>query len=201
MTKYFAVYERVSSRSQTAQSQTPDLKRWADAQDGPVRYYSDVFTGKTMERPGWKDLEADFRAGLISQIVVWRLDRLGRTAKGLTALFEELQERKIGLVSIKEGIDLSTPGGRLMANVIASMAQYETEVRGERVLAGQLAARAQGKKWGGSQAGVRKVVTPTQERAIHAMYAEGETITNITRAVKLSRPTIYSVLRAEVPVG
>ena len=82
--------------------------------------------------------------------VVWRLDRLGRTAKGLTALFEELQRLGVGLVSLKEGLDLSTAAGCLMANVLASVAQFETELRSERILAGQAAARAQGKRWGGS---------------------------------------------------
>jgi DNA invertase Pin-like site-specific DNA recombinase len=62
-----------------------------------------------------------------------RLDRLGRTAKGLTALFEELQSRHVGLVLLGEGLDLSTPAGRLLANVLASVSQYESEVRGERV--------------------------------------------------------------------
>ena len=66
-----------------------------------------------------------------------RLDRLGRTTKGLTALFEDLVDRKINLVSLKDGLDLSTPAGRLMANVLASVAAYETEVRSERVCAGR----------------------------------------------------------------
>jgi DNA invertase Pin-like site-specific DNA recombinase len=62
----------------------------------------------------------------------------------LSALFAELIERGIGLISLREGIDLSTPAGRLMAHVLARAAQYETELRAERVLAGQAAARAQG---------------------------------------------------------
>ena len=99
------------------------------------------------------------KQGKASSMVVWRIDRLGRTAKGLTALFEELRERKINLVSIRDGLDLSTPAGRLMANILASVAQYETEVRGERVRAGQEKARAEGKRWGGSRVGVRKRVT------------------------------------------
>jgi hypothetical protein len=75
-------------------------------------------------------LLADVAAGKVSKIVVWRLDRLGRTAKGLTALFEELVARKVTLISLKDGIDLLTPAGRLMANVLASVAAYETEIRG-----------------------------------------------------------------------
>jgi DNA invertase Pin-like site-specific DNA recombinase len=196
MTNIIAIYVRVSSKKQDTKSQLPDLERLAKAQDQPVKWYRDTFTGTTMDRPGWNKLEADIRAGKVSQVVVWRLDRLGRTAAGLTALFAELRQRKVNLVSLKDGIDLSTPAGRMLANVLASVAQFETELRAERVLAGQAVARANGKRWGGSVAGVRKKVTRTQIKMIHRMKAEDEPITAIARALKLSRPTVYSVLSA-----
>ena len=194
MSKHIAIYVRVSSIKQDTKSQKPDLERWEGGQDQAVKWYSDKMTGKTMDRPGWNKLEAAIRNGKVSQVVVWRLDRLGRTASGLTALFDELQKRKVNLVSVKDSLDLSTPAGRLMANVLASVAQYETEVRGERVLAGQAVARANGKTWGGSKPGVRKKVTTTQVKMIRRMKAEGEPITAIAKAVGLSRPTIYDVL-------
>ena len=193
--KHIAVYLRVSSRNQDTRSQEPDLKRWAEAQDQPVKWYRDKFTGRTMDRPAWKKLEADVRAGRVVQIAVWRLDRLGRTARGLTALFDELQCRQIGLVSLREGLDLSTPAGRLMAHVLASVAQYETEIRGERVRAGQAVARANGKRWGGSRRGRRVKVTDLQIRMIRRLKQDGESIAAIARAVGLSRPTVYDVLR------
>lgn len=194
MAKHIAVYLRVSSHNQDTKSQEPELRRWAEAQDRPVRWYRDRFTGKTMNRPGWGKLDVDLRAGKVSAIVCWRLDRLGRTAKGLTALFQDLQNRRVGLVSLREGLDLSTPAGRLLAHVLASVAQYETEVRGERVRAGQAAARAAGKRWGGSRPGRRAKVTPEHMKIIHRMRAEGAKIAVIARTVSLSRPTIYSVL-------
>ena len=128
---------------------------------------------------------------------MWRLDRLGRTASGLTALFDELVQRKVNFVSIKDGIDLATPAGRLMANVLASVAQYETEVRAERVAAGQAKARANGVRWGGSKPGKRKKVTPTPTKMIRRMKQEGEPITCIAKAVGLSRPTVYDVLKED----
>lgn len=195
MPKHIAVYIRVSSKSQDTRSQEPDLRKWSDAQDQTVRWYRDKATGKNMDRPGWKRLEADIRAGKVSRVVVWRLDRLGRTARGLTALFEELQGRSVGLVSLREGLDLSTPAGRLMAHVLASVAQYETEIRGERVRAGQEAARAQGKTWGGSKPGRRIKVSDLQIRTIHSLKAAGESVAAIARTVGLSRPTVYSVLK------
>ena len=194
--KPIAVYVRVSTAAQDTKSQEPDLKRWADAQEAPVTWYRDKASGKTMDRPGWTKLEAAIRAGKVAAVVVWRIDRLGRTAKGLTALFDELRERRVNLVSLKDGLDLSTSAGRLMANVLASVAQYETEVRAERVRAGQAVARAKGKKWGGSKAGVRKQVSDAQVRAIRAMKVAGEKIADIAHAVGVSRPTIYALLKA-----
>lgn len=194
MSKHIALYVRVSSNKQDTKSQEPDIRRWADAQDSPVKWYRDKRSSKTMDRPAWNKLENDLRAGKVSCVVVWRLDRLGRTASGLTALFDSLREKRVGLVSLKDGLDLSTPAGRLMANVLASVAAYETEVRAERIRAGQEVARANGKTWGGSIAGKRKKVTTTQEKAIHTMRESGESITAIAKAVGLSRPTIYDVL-------
>ena len=193
--KHVAIYIRVSSNGQDTKSQEPDLAQWAKSQEGPVVWYKDKATGKNMDRPGWVKLETAIHKGQVSAVVVWRIDRLGRTAKGLTALFDDLGTRKVNLVSLKDGLDLSTPAGRLMANVLASVAQYETEVRGERVRAGQAVALANGKHWGGSKAGVRKQVSDTKVRAIRKMKADGERIADIARALGVSRPTIYAVLK------
>jgi len=154
-------------------------------------WYKDNFTGKTMDRPGWNKLMDAVHAGKVARIIVWRLDRLGRTAKGLTALFDELKVRKVPLESIKDGLDLSKPAGLMIAHILASVAQYETEVRAERVLAGQAAARAQGKRWGGSKAGRRVKVTDEALATIKRMKAEKAKIAAIARATGLSRQTVY----------
>jgi DNA invertase Pin-like site-specific DNA recombinase len=200
LAKITAIYLRVSSRSQDTLSQEPDLKRWAEAlpKDEAVRWSRDKFTGKTMDRPGFNRLVADAEAGKVSRVVVWRLDRLGRTAKGLTALFEDLLARGVDLVSLKDGLDLVTPAGRLMANVLASVAAYETEVRAERIVAGQSAAREAGKTWGGSARGRRLKVTAEQESMLRRLKSEGEGVSAMARATGLSRPTIYRVLGEEV---
>jgi DNA invertase Pin-like site-specific DNA recombinase len=105
MTRVIAFYVRVSSRKQDTCSQEPDLERWAEAfAELPVRWYRDTMTGRTMDRPGWKRLETDMHTGEIAKIVVWRLDRLGRTAAGLTALFEDLQRLDVGFESLRDKV-------------------------------------------------------------------------------------------------
>jgi DNA invertase Pin-like site-specific DNA recombinase len=147
-----------------------------------------------MIRPGMVDLFEQLRAGRLERIVVWRLDRLGRTTKGLCQLFDELTERKVDLVSIKDGFSLASPAGRLHARILASVAEYETEVRAERVAAGQAVARRNGKKWGGSKKGWRWKVSDAQQAAILEMHRHGKPITLIARITNLSRPSIYRVL-------
>ena len=137
-----------------------------------------------MDRPGWNKLMRAVQEGKVSAVVVWRLDRLGRTAKGLTELFEDLRDRRVNLVSLKDGLDLAAPAGRLMANVLASVAQYETEVRAERIVAGQAAARERGARFGRPEGtGKRIKVTPEQEETIRRLKAEGKKIAAIARAV------------------
>lgn len=193
-----AIYLRVSSRTQDHRGQEGELQRWAKSLETPARWYSDTASGKSMDRPAWQELWREVEAGEIQTIAVWRLDRLGRTAKGLVSLFDELRQRKVGLVSLKDGLDLETPAGRLMANVLASVAAFETEVRSERQRAGIEAARASGKRWGGRKVGTKVRVTPAKVEAIRAMHAAGQPITAIARAVELSRPTIYAALRESV---
>jgi DNA invertase Pin-like site-specific DNA recombinase len=201
MTKKTAIYIRVSSKQQDHRSQLPDLERWAAAHGEPVIYFKDSFTGRTMTRPGMDKMLEALRAGKLDRIVVWRLDRLGRTTKGLCQLFDELHDRSVDLVSLKDGFSLASPAGRLHARILASVAEYETEIRAERVAAGQAAARKRGKTWGGSEKGWRWKVTDDQVNAIHEMKSAGRKITQIASVTGLSRPTIYRVLKEATPTN
>ncbi len=200
MPKSTGIYVRVSTKDQSHASQLPDLERWVEAHDGEVVWFKDKFTGRTMNRPAMDKMLDGLRSGKLDRIVVWRLDRLGRTTKGLCDLFDELRDRKADLVSIKDGFSLESPAGRLHARILASVAEYENEVRRERVLAGQAVARRKGKEWGGSEKGWRWKVTDDQVNAIHEMKAGGKPIAQIARVTGLSRPTIYRVLREVDPV-
>lgn len=195
MTKASAIYVRVSHRDQKHASQLPDLERWAECHDGDAVWYRDTFTGRTMNRPGMTKLMDALRIGKLDRIVVWRLDRLGRTTKGLCQLFDELRERGVDLVSLKDGFSLESPAGRLHARILASVAEYETEVRAERVLAGQKVAQLNGKKWGGSQKGWHWKVSEDQITAILEMKSAGKPVAQIARITGLSRPTVYRVLK------
>ena len=145
----------------------------------------------------------DVKTGKIKTIVVWRLDRLGRTAGGLTALFDELKALKVNLISLKDGLDLSTPAGTLMANVLASVAQYETEVRAERIHAGLAVAKANGESLGRKPSadgkGKRIKVTTEQEAIVKRLKDEGQGVSAIARTTGLSRPTVYSIIGQERP--
>jgi DNA invertase Pin-like site-specific DNA recombinase len=197
--RHVAIYLRVSTAGQDLRSQRADLERWEKAYvdvDGPrAVWYVDKASGSTMDRPAWLQLEAQLRGGAVSRIVVWRLDRLGRTAAGLTSLFADLESRGVGLVSMREGVDLGTPAGRMLAGVLASLAQYEREVSRERQTAGITAARAAGKRWGGRRSGERWKVTPELERQVRGLRAAGEPVAAISRAVSLARNTVYGILR------
>ncbi len=195
MPKSTVIYVRVSHRDQKHASQLPDLERWAESHDGEVLWLKDTFTGRTMNRPGMSKLMDALRIGKINRIVVWRLDRLGRTTKGLCQLFDELRERGVDLVSLKDGFSLESPAGRLHARILASVSEYETEVRAERVLAGQQVAQRNGKKWGGSEKGWHWKVSTDQIAAITEMKLSGKPVAQIARITGLSRPTVYRVLK------
>ena len=182
----------MSSRSQDLRSQEADLKRWEAAHEGAAaRWYQDHATGTTMTRPGWDRLAAEIAGGKVARVVVWRLDRLGRTASGLTALFDDLVVRKVGLVSLRDGFDLTTPAGRLMAGMLASVAQYETEVRAERQAAGIAAARARG-VYRGRKPGSLK---GEPARAL-ALRERGLTYREIAAALGVSAKTVQRYLIA-----
>ena len=141
--KITAIYCRISSSQQRLESQIDELNRWIDInKPNKVKWFKDKFTGTSMTRPAMDTLLEHLYNNKLSQIVIYRLDRLGRTASGLTKLFEDLREHKCNLISLRDNLDLSTPSGRLNANIIASVACYETEIRAERVKAGQASAKA-----------------------------------------------------------
>ena len=188
--KFTAIYTRVSTDQQTDTSQTDEIRRYLDYQTIPAEnqiWFSDKATGKNFDRPDWQKLEKLIDAGKVAQIIVWSMDRLGRTASGLLLLFEKMQIKGVNLVSLKENLDLSTPSGRLIAGVMASMAAYETEQRGLRVRAGQEAARRRGKTWGGSIKGRRHHKTNGKLLIIKGLREKGWSYQKIADQTGMSK--------------
>lgn len=203
--KVVALYLRLSSPGQRRAPQESDLERWsdlncwADGQPMEVRWYRCTWTGKSPRRPAWEQLMRDVDAGEIAAIVCWRLDRLGKSCRELVRLFNYLAVRRVNLISLKDQFDLSTPEGRRTANTLASVALFETELRAERIVAGQEAARARGIRWGGSAKGRRVKVTSEVEELVRRLRAEGHKVSHIAAETGLSRPTIYRVLGESKP--
>jgi DNA invertase Pin-like site-specific DNA recombinase len=189
-----ACYERVSSDKQDFAAQHGDLEAYAQSKPG-VLWFSDKATGKNLDRKGFNRMMEGVRSGKIGKVIVWRLDRLGRTASGLTALFEEFIRLGVDFVSIKDGIDLRTPAGRLIANVLASVAAYETEIRSERIMAGIKAKRERGEAWGnGRPKGTPDKLTPAVVDTVKRMKIEGCKVVQIARDLRISRQSVYVAL-------
>lgn len=192
-----AAYVRVSALDQNDSLQRDAISRWAAANGVELSWYADAFTGKTMDRPDWNALWRRVETGEIARIVTWKMDRLGRTASGLASLFENMLDRHVDFQSLTEGVDLATASGRLMAHILASVAEYEREVRGERQHAGIEAARRRNGgrcPWGGSLPGVPKSLTAEQVEHIRLAKADGQGVTTIARTIGCSRQTVYRVL-------
>ena len=194
--KGIAVYLRVSTTGQDLASQEPDLKAWlrSNRKGRRVSWYRDKFTGATMKRPGMEKLDAAIRAGTIGTIVVWRLDRMGRTVLELLTWLQALDVAGVEFVSVRDAIDTRTPAGKLMRTMLAGFAEYERELLSERVKAGQRKARAQGKSWGGRQTGMRPKLTPKVVRSVKALVRSGTPKAEIARQLGIDRKSVYNAL-------
>ena len=122
--------------------------------------------------------------------MVWRLDRLGRNLRHLITLVEDLAEKDVAFKSLTESIDTSTPGGRLIFNIFASLAEFERSLIKERTVAGLAAARARGRKGGRPRA-----MTPEKIQVARQLYDSREhTVEAISQMLGVSRKTVYRSL-------
>src|SRR6266480_5035484 len=173
-------YARVSTQDQTLDLQTDALKH-----AGCEKIFTDTTTGARLERPGLQAAMNHLRAG--DTLVVWRLDRLGRTLKHLIATIADLSDKGIGFKSLQENIDTTTSGGKLIFHIFGALAEFEREVIRERTQAGLLAARARGRK-----GGQPKALTPKQAAIAQALYNDKtNSISDICKTLNISRATLY----------
>ncbi len=144
-----AVYARVSTADQTCENQLLELHRYATVRGWTVTDYVDTgVSGAKDRRPALYTLLADAKRRRFDVLVVWRLDRLGRNLRHLVTLLEDVQALGIAFVSLAEGIDATTPAGKLQMHILAAIAEFERARIAERVRAGLARARAHGQRLG-----------------------------------------------------
>jgi len=144
-----AIYARVSTLDQEPENQLQELRRYVEARGWTAGEYVDKgVSGAKDRRPALDQLLTDARRRRFDVLVCWRLDRLGRSLKHLITMLEELQALGVAFVSLAEGIDATTPAGKLQMHILGAIAEFEKDRIRERVLAGLARARTQGKRLG-----------------------------------------------------
>jgi DNA invertase Pin-like site-specific DNA recombinase len=144
-----AIYARVSTFDQEPENQLQELRRYIEARNWTsVEYVDKGISGAKDKRPALDALVRDAKRRRFDVVVCWRLDRLGRNLKHLITLLDELQSLGVSFVSLAEGIDATTPAGKLQMHILGAIAEFERERIRERVLAGLRRAKAQGKRLG-----------------------------------------------------
>ena len=144
-----AIYARVSTFDQEPENQLQELRRYVSARSWTAQEFVDRgISGSKDRRPALDTLIRDAKRRKFDVLVCWRLDRLGRNLKHLITLLEDLQALGIAFVSLAEGIDATTPAGKLQMHILGAIAEFERARIQERVRAGLARARAQGVKLG-----------------------------------------------------
>jgi len=136
--KNCAIYVRVSTDEQNPEHQIDALKKYCFQQDFNVfKVYQDIVSGTKDSRPALNEMMFDMRKGLFDTIVIYKLDRLGRSLKHLITICEEFHNKNITLVVTTQNIDTSTASGKLLFNILGSVAEFERELISERTKLGQ----------------------------------------------------------------
>lgn len=177
-------YARVSTDDQ-------DLKLQIDAlqQSGCVQIFSDKISGTRVKRPGLDDALSHVRKG--DTLAVWKLDRLGRSVKGLVDLVAELEQRQVHFVSLTDGINTKTTAGRFFFHVMASLAQMERELTAERTRAGLAAAKKLGRI-----GGRKRQMTDRKIASARKLLEAGAAPKDVAHDLGVSVPTLYRWLPA-----
>ncbi len=179
-------YARVSTPEQDL---TPQLDALREA--GCERSFTDKASGAKANRAGLAEALSYARAGDV--LVIWKLDRLGRTSKGLIDLATELEARNIGLRSITDGIDTSGAAGKFVFRILAALAEMERDLIRERTTAALMVAKRQGRV-----GGRKTVMTPKRITAARKLLAGGMTVREVAPVIGVSVPTLYRHFPAPV---
>ncbi|MDA1657888.1 recombinase family protein [Bacillus cereus group sp. TH150LC] len=176
-------YARVSTKKQSLDMQLDELKRY-----GCEEIITEKESGAKKDRKELHLLLSKLRKD--DTLVVYKLDRLGRTMHQLVNLLQEFNEKGIHFVSIKDGIDTSTTMGRFLFHIFGAMAEMEREVINERVISGVAAAKARGR-----EGGRKKAHTPQQIQGMMEMLASGKTKIEVCEMFDVARATLYRYIK------
>jgi DNA invertase Pin-like site-specific DNA recombinase len=177
-------YARVSTLDQNPELQIDALKI-----AGCVKIFIDKISGTVSDRPELKKLREQLRKG--DTLVVWRLDRLGRSLKDLLNWMAELETLEVSFKSLQENIDTSTPTGKLVFHLFGALSEFERSLIQERTKAGLTAARARGRVGGRP----KKLSNRKQEIAKDMYSSKKYTIKAICEELGISKPTLYKYLK------
>jgi DNA invertase Pin-like site-specific DNA recombinase len=172
-------YARVSTDEQSLDLQLDALKA-----AGCKRVFTDKVSTTKADHPGLADAVSHLRDRDV--LVIWKLDRLGRTVKGFVDFVADLQERKIQFRSLTDGIDTTTPAGRFFFHIMASLAQMERELLAERTRAGLAAARRRGRL-----GGRKRRMTPGKVESARKLLKGGMAPRDVAQSLGVSVPTLY----------
>jgi DNA invertase Pin-like site-specific DNA recombinase len=178
-------YARVSTADQD-----PALQLDALAKAGCARVFQDQASGARADRSGLIAALSHVRGGDV--LVVWKLDRLGRSLAHLIETVSALEARGVGFRSLTEAIDTTTPGGRLIFHVFGALGQFERDLIRERTRAGLTAAVERGRK-----GGRKPVVTPEKLRRARALIAQGFNVREAAARLKVGKTVLYEALATE----
>lgn len=182
-------YARVSTADQTL-----DLQRDALLAAGCEQIFTDTSSGAAVSRAGLDEALCYLRAG--DCLVVWRLDRLGRSLRHLIEVVTDLESRNIGLRSVTERLDTTTSEGRLIFHLFGALAEFERDLTRERTRAGLAAARARGRKGGRPQSAIMN--DPKKVAIARRLYGDGRSsVTDICKMLGVSRSTFYRYIRPQ----
>ena len=180
-------YARVSTTDQNLEPQVDALKS-----AGCETVFEDVTSGAKAERPGLNDALDFLRRG--DTLVVWKLDRLGRSMKHLVETVTALGDRRVGFRSLTESVDTTTTGGTLVFHLFGALAQFERDLIVERTQAGLKAATTHGRK-----GGRKPVVTHKKLEQARAHISGGLTVREAAARLKVGKTSLYKALRDQKP--
>ena len=184
-----AIYARVSTDEQTTDNQVIELKKVAERNGWEIEtIYADTISGAKSKRPQLDKLMKSIMRKEIDMVMVWSVDRLGRSLQHLTTLLSDIHSKGVDLYLHQQGIDTTTPSGKMMFQLCGVFAEFERSLIRERVLAGLERARSQGKRLG------RPPVPPITVTKIKRLREEGLSLRKIAKQVGLSTSKVHQLV-------